>query len=241
MLLHLLEWCCWFIRPTLRGPEGGGRINRNTTTKGVIKCLLPLIGRCLETPARAKMARHYRIYYLQKDTRTRSRTSRVAESCGWLGAGERERRDQTRLPRAQRWQKRPRPFVWKWMGGILKTTQCRRAVQLKRRKLSLSLNRKEPCSTERFVFLDNVKAEALNKRYVPKNTEKSTQWALSTFRSWRDKRNDHFREEADKQVPADLLASSDHAFKLVSPTKSFRRGQVICLWMDCGNMNVLDY
>ena len=60
----------------------------------------------------------------------------------------------------------------------------------KRRKLSLSLNRKEPCSTERFVFLDNAKAEALNNRYVPKNTEKSTQWALSTFRSWRDKRNE---------------------------------------------------
>ena len=120
-----------------------------------------------------------------------------------------------------------------------KSAQRRRAVQLKRRKLSLSLNRKEPCSTERFVFLDNAKAEALNKRYVPKNTEKSTQWALSTFRSWRDKRNDHFREEADKQVPADLLVSTDHAFKLVSPTKSFRRGQVICRWMDCGNMNVL--
>ena len=35
--------------PDTRGrvaPEGGGRINRNTTTKGVIKCLLPLIGRC---------------------------------------------------------------------------------------------------------------------------------------------------------------------------------------------------
>ena len=49
MLFHLLEWCCWFIRPTTRGrvaPEGGGRINRNTTTKGGIKCLLPLIGRC---------------------------------------------------------------------------------------------------------------------------------------------------------------------------------------------------
>ena len=49
MLFHLLEWCCWFIRPTTRGrvaPEGGGRINRNTTPKGGIKCLLPLIGRC---------------------------------------------------------------------------------------------------------------------------------------------------------------------------------------------------
>ena len=44
---------------------------------------------------------------------------------------------------------------------------------------------------------------------MPKNTEKSTQWTLSTFRSWRDKRNEHFREEPDKQVPADLLASTD--------------------------------
>ena len=41
MLLHLLEWCYWFIHPTPRGrvaPEGGGRINRNTGTKGLIKC-----------------------------------------------------------------------------------------------------------------------------------------------------------------------------------------------------------
>ena len=39
MLLHLLEWCCARY-PRARAPEGGGRINRNTTTKGVIKCLL---------------------------------------------------------------------------------------------------------------------------------------------------------------------------------------------------------
>ena len=32
--------------PRARSARGGGRINRNTTTKGVIKCLLPLIGRC---------------------------------------------------------------------------------------------------------------------------------------------------------------------------------------------------
>ena len=32
-------------------PEGGGRINCNTTTKGEIKCLFPLIG-CF--PARAR-------------------------------------------------------------------------------------------------------------------------------------------------------------------------------------------
>ena len=34
-------------------PEGGGRINRNTMTKGVIKCLLPLIGRCYVGNSRA--------------------------------------------------------------------------------------------------------------------------------------------------------------------------------------------
>ena len=37
----------------------------------------------------------------------------------------------------------------------------------KRRKLSLSLKPKDSGSTERFVFLDNAKVEALNKRYVP--------------------------------------------------------------------------
>ena len=31
-------------------PEGGGRINRNTTTKGVITCLLPLLGELLSNP-----------------------------------------------------------------------------------------------------------------------------------------------------------------------------------------------
>ena len=40
----------------------------------------------------------------------------------------------------------------------------------KRRKLSLSLKPKDSGSTERFVFLDNAKVEAL---YVPKNTEKA--------------------------------------------------------------------
>ena len=95
------------------------------------------------------------------------------------------------------------------MGGILKKAmQHRRAVRPKD-VLLLSLKPKDSGSTEWFVFLDNAKVEALNKRYVPKNTEKNTQWTLSTFRLWRDKRNEHFREEPDKQVPADLLASTD--------------------------------
>ena len=43
MLFHLLEWCCRFIRPTTRGrvaPEGEGRINCNTMTKGGIKMFI---------------------------------------------------------------------------------------------------------------------------------------------------------------------------------------------------------
>ena len=40
--------------------------------------------------------------------------------------------------------------------------------------------------TERFVFLDNTKVEALNKRYVPK---KNVQFTISMFCLWRNKRN----------------------------------------------------
>ena len=41
----------------------------------------------------------------------------------------------------------------------------------------------------RFEFVDDAKEEALSKKFVPKNTVKSTQWALSTFFAWRDKRS----------------------------------------------------
>ena len=78
----------------------------------------------------------------------------------------------------------------------------------KRRKLSLSLTRKRATcttstATERFEILDDAKSEALTKKFVPKNTGKSIQWALSTFLSWRDKRNQCFSEEPEKQVPLD--------------------------------------
>ena len=75
----------------------------------------------------------------------------------------------------------------------------------KRRKLSLSLKRKATCTTviERFEFMDDAKSEALSKKSVPKNTKKSTQWALSTFLSWRDRRNAYFSEQPENQVPPD--------------------------------------
>ena len=84
----------------------------------------------------------------------------------------------------------------------------------KRRRFSLCLSRKRATSTtttatERFEFLDAAKSKALSKKFVPKNTEKSTQWGLSTFLTWRDRRNECFSEESEKQVPLDLLRSTD--------------------------------
>ena len=55
----------------------------------------------------------------------------------------------------------------------------------------------------RFEFVDNAREEALSKKFVPKNTEKGTQWALSAFFVWRDKRN------KCKLVPSNLLGFTD--------------------------------
>ena len=42
--------------------------------------------------------------------------------------------------------------------------------------------------------------------YVPKNTEKSTKWALRNFEEWREVRNQRFPQN---QVPSDLLTNTD--------------------------------
>ena len=81
----------------------------------------------------------------------------------------------------------------------------------KTRRLSFTLKKRATTAStaERFAFVDEAKSEALSKKYVPKNTEKSTQWALSTFLTWRDRRNECFSQEPEKQVPLDLLGSAD--------------------------------
>ena len=60
----------------------------------------------------------------------------------------------------------------------------------------------------RFEFVDHAKEEALSKKFVPKNPEKSTQWALSTFFAWRDKSNECFKDQPDKLVPLGCTDSS---------------------------------
>lgn len=73
----------------------------------------------------------------------------------------------------------------------------------KRCRHSLSLNRKgATCMTkERFAFVADTMSEVLSQNFVPKNSEKSTQWALSTFLMQCNQHNECFSEESEKQVP----------------------------------------
>ena len=88
---HLLEWCCRFIRPTPRGrvaPEGGGRINRNTTTKGGIKCLFPLIG-CFLARARGSFTCMLPNKVMCVNLRTQARCRRSQTGFwAWYGMAE---------------------------------------------------------------------------------------------------------------------------------------------------------
>ena len=68
----------------------------------------------------------------------------------------------------------------------------------------LSLKGKDK-PVERFQFVDSAKSYALSKKFVPKNTEKGTQWALSAFLSWRERRNARaFAEESENLVPSSV-------------------------------------
>ena len=54
------------------------------------------------------------------------------------------------------------------------------------------------------TFLSDEDADKMALGYVPKNTEKSTKWALRNFEDWREVRNKRFPEN---RVPSDLLTS----------------------------------
>ena len=95
-----------------------------------------------------------------------------------------------------------------WESELSEITPVNEPSGKRRSKLSLSLKRKATVA-ERFEFVDDAKSEALSKKFVPKNTKKSTQWALSTLFSWRDKRNVCFSGLPENQVPPDILISTD--------------------------------
>ena len=54
-------------------------------------------------------------------------------------------------------------------------------------------------------FLTADEAERIAVGYIPKNTEKTTKWAVRNFNEWREVRNLKFPNDP---VPSDLLAST---------------------------------
>ena len=66
------------------------------------------------------------------------------------------------------------------------------------KKKRLSLRGKEP---ERFKFLSDEDAKKLQKSFIPKNTQRSTNWAIKVFSQWKKAREDSGLE----LCPDDLL------------------------------------
>ena len=72
----------------------------------------------------------------------------------------------------------------------------------KRKHLSLKLKRKD-----RFVSVSSQHVDELKKPIIPKNTERSTQWAVGCFDMWLQ----HYNEgrSPNDQCPKDILLSDD--------------------------------
>ena len=71
----------------------------------------------------------------------------------------------------------------------------------KRKRLSLKLKDKE-----RFPLLPKNQIEDSKQAIIPKNTQKSTQWALRCFESWLKQRN----ERCEDKCPEGILLSDNH-------------------------------
>ena len=71
------------------------------------------------------------------------------------------------------------------------------------RRKQLSLAKK---SSQRWEFLDECAEGALSKKYVLKNTEATTKWALSNFMDWKSSRNS---ANPEMKVPDTILQSTD--------------------------------
>ena len=75
----------------------------------------------------------------------------------------------------------------------------------KKKRLSLSLSKKTKDGDGRFPLLPLEQIESAKKAVVPKNTEKSTKWALRAFTDWLTQRN----EQSEDKCPEDLLLSDN--------------------------------
>ena len=81
----------------------------------------------------------------------------------------------------------------------------RRSTSIKKRRISLSLKRKET-TEERFAVVEEKELEEASKGVVPLNTKKNNTWAVQNFNEWALSRNSR---SPDDPVPEDLLSSND--------------------------------
>ena len=102
-------------------------------------------------------------------------------------------------------------FVWGWgsePSPVTTDSSTESEAPAPRKKMKLSV-RKEKDKENRWQFVDETKEQALGTKFVQKNTVTSTKWAVSNFVSWSNSRNTRFCNEPDKQVPMNLLESTD--------------------------------
>ena len=89
-------------------------------------------------------------------------------------------------------------------------TDANSSSTVPQKKLKLSL-KKGVDKENRFNFIDEAKADTLSKKFIPRNTGTCTKWCVATFQLWQNARNVRFQTEKDKQVPSDILNSTDSA------------------------------
>ena len=81
----------------------------------------------------------------------------------------------------------------------------RRGVNGKENRPSLSLKkRRKTTETKRFTFVNPEEVEAEKDKFIPQNTDKSTQWAIKAFTDWLTSRS-----EAGEQVPPENILLTD--------------------------------
>lgn len=86
------------------------------------------------------------------------------------------------------------------------TKKPRLSLQLKKKKPKEEGKDAEYVVKERFPIVPNEVVEDSKKLIIPKNTDKSTKWAVRLFQSWSEQRN----LQCDDKVPETILLSDDH-------------------------------
>jgi hypothetical protein len=100
-------------------------------------------------------------------------------------------------------------FVIECSGWDAENEICENETPAKKRRLSLSLKKREPLGANNSRFGSPTKQrvfEAAGEGVVPTNTRASTNWALKTFTEWMKQRN---LRAPDDPIPSDILESKE--------------------------------